>query len=192
MPDLTLPGLVLVGILQITAYQPVAEQTDNTPFLTSIGHLTHPFGAAVSQDLLKSGEVCYGDVVLIDGYGLYVINDAMGAYTYTTNPPTKQDRALDILVLGRTHESLIGVQHRDVWVLRSPVRACNRTEAMSMGMVNAKKVKKALEAFKKQHGREPNHNELQDLLMGRMSRKASHISQAYSVSKSDQAYGSGK
>ncbi len=165
-----LPALILVGILQLTSYRSVKEQTDSTPFITSIEHRTHPFGAAISRDLLKEGTVCYGDTVLIDGYGLFVINDAMGAYTYTTDPPTKQDRAIDIFVTTKENERLVGVQHRQVWVMRSPVRACNRTEAMTMAMVNAKKVRKALDAFKKQTGKEPTHNELVKLLAGDLSK----------------------
>lgn len=166
-----LPELVLIGILQVTAYQPVPEQTDDTPYLTSTGDLVTRYGAAISQDLLKSGQACYGDTVLIEGYGLRVINDAMGAYTYRTNPPKKQEMAVDMLVLGRLHESLVDVQQRKVWVLRSPVRACNRQEAIVMGLVNAKRVRRALDAFKKQNGREPNQQEFHDLLDGKLAKK---------------------
>ncbi len=172
------PQMNYVGVLQLTSYQPVAEQTDATPFLTSIAHLTHPFGVAISQDLLRLGVICYGDVILVDGYGLYVVNDVMGAYTYRSDPPVKQERAVDILVMGRQHEALIGVQHRQVWAMRSPVRACNREEAISMGMVNAKKIRKALENFKKQHGREPSQEEFRDMLAGRLAKAAHNVGKA--------------
>ncbi len=66
---------LVLGQLMVTAYRSVPEQTDDSPFITSIGHHTHPFGCAVSQDLLASGDVKYGDYLYIEGVGSCVVND---------------------------------------------------------------------------------------------------------------------
>lgn len=66
---------LVLGQLMVTAYRSVPEQTDDSPFITSIGHRTHPFGCAVSQDLLASGKVKYGDFLHIEGVGSCVVND---------------------------------------------------------------------------------------------------------------------
>lgn len=83
------------------------------------------YGIAVSQDLLKSGIVQYGDVLSIPGLGLRVVNDAMG--------PTKcvhrnaegrcvkrvpQTRAVDLMVFSFEEEHRIGVRHLSVTRLR--------------------------------------------------------------------------
>ena len=66
---------VVLGVMLVTAYRSVPAQTDNSPFITSIGHSTHPFGCAVSPDLLATGKVKYGDFLIIEGVGGCVVND---------------------------------------------------------------------------------------------------------------------
>lgn len=70
---------VLLGQLVVTSYRSVPEQTDSTPFHTSIGEHVHPHGVAVSRDLLKrwGGPLDYGDTIYIEGVGLKVVNDVM-------------------------------------------------------------------------------------------------------------------
>jgi 3D (Asp-Asp-Asp) domain-containing protein len=68
---------VFLGNLTITAYRSVPEQTDDSPFITSIGERVCKDGVAVSQDLLKSKKVKYGDWIYIEGVGLKRINDTM-------------------------------------------------------------------------------------------------------------------
>lgn len=69
--------LILVGNLVVTSYRSIPEATDSTPFITSIGERTNPSGIAVSQDLLKSGKVKYGDWVYVEHIGLKRVNDTM-------------------------------------------------------------------------------------------------------------------
>jgi 3D (Asp-Asp-Asp) domain-containing protein len=38
---------------------------------------THPYGIAVSQDLLAAGKVKYGDYLCVERLGCYVVNDTM-------------------------------------------------------------------------------------------------------------------
>lgn len=68
---------VLIGSLQITSYRSVPEQTDDSPFITSTGERVCKDGVAVSQDLLKSKRIKYGDWLYIEGIGFKRINDTM-------------------------------------------------------------------------------------------------------------------
>ena len=70
---------ILVSTFTVTSYRSVPEQTDATPFITSIGQFVHPHGVAVSQDLLKNGTFRYGDHIYIEGLGIKVVNDTTNA-----------------------------------------------------------------------------------------------------------------
>lgn len=65
----------------MTSYRSVPEQTDSSPYYTSIGERVHPHGVAVSQDLLKrrGGPINYGDILYIEDIGFKVVNDCMNA-----------------------------------------------------------------------------------------------------------------
>lgn len=77
-------GLILVGVflgaLIPTSYRSVPKQTKPKDCeYTSIGdHVCHD-GVAVSQDLLLSGRVKYGDWLYLEGIGLKRVNDTMNA-----------------------------------------------------------------------------------------------------------------
>lgn len=152
---------VALGVLTVTSYMSVPSQTDSTPHRTAINHRTHPLGVAVSRDLLQSGEACYGDVLYVEGFGLRVVNDTMNI---------RHERSLDLFVETKAEEGYVGTQRLRVWVMQSPVRACTRKEAMTMAMVNAKKLRKTMDAFKKQHGREATFDELKAIMRGNTSR----------------------
>jgi 3D (Asp-Asp-Asp) domain-containing protein len=104
---------VLLGLLQVTSYRSVPEQTDTSPYYTSIGVHVHPHGVAVSQDLLRSHQVAYGDVLYIDGYGYFIVNDCMAA---------RMTNAVDIWVETYEQEKKIGLRYRQVYVLRKPTK----------------------------------------------------------------------
>lgn len=72
-----LVALTMLGNYTVTSYRSVPEQTDSSPFITSIGEKVNKSGVAVSQDLLKSGKLHYGDIIYIQGVGLKVVNDTM-------------------------------------------------------------------------------------------------------------------
>lgn len=69
--------VVFIGNMTLTSYRSVPEQTDDSPFFTSIGERVNNHGVAVSQDLLASGVVRYGDLLYIEGQGFKVVNDTM-------------------------------------------------------------------------------------------------------------------
>lgn len=102
---------LFLGTMQVTSYRSVPNQTDDSPYYTSIGEHVNCHGIAVSRDLLKrwGGPLNYGDAVYVEGYGLKIVNDVMGA---------KSIKALDIWVETANEEKKIGVKHKRVWVLK--------------------------------------------------------------------------
>lgn len=75
----------------MTSYRSVPEQTDSSPYITSIGERVSIRGLAVSPDLLKKhgGPLQYGDLLYIDGLGYRFVNDVMAP---------RHKRAVDIWV----------------------------------------------------------------------------------------------
>lgn len=98
---MTTATLILIGLLTVTSYRPVPGQTDGSPTWTSIGDRTTKFGIAVSQDLLKSGAVKYGDVLYVPGFGMRVVNDCMNK---------RKTNAVDLLVLTQKEEKVVGTR----------------------------------------------------------------------------------
>jgi 3D (Asp-Asp-Asp) domain-containing protein len=108
--------LAPLGVLTVTAYRPIARQTDDSPTWTSIGDRTTVYGVAVSQDLLcKVNKHCrrnvalcdrskihYGDVLLIEGVGPRIVNDCMAP---------RHRNHLDVLVLTYADEKRFGTRH---------------------------------------------------------------------------------
>lgn len=106
---------LLLGVLTVTSYRPVPEQTkpectSREHCRTSIDDNVNMFGVAVSQDLLKSGKVNYGDVLYVPGYGYRIVDDAMG-------PRAK--RQIDLLVFTKAQEKAVGVRHKAVYVIQT-------------------------------------------------------------------------
>lgn len=71
--------VIFLGNLTVTAYRSEPNQTDDSPYITSIGERVHKYGIAVSQDLLKKngGPLEYGDLVYVERLGWKVVNDCM-------------------------------------------------------------------------------------------------------------------
>lgn len=68
---------VFLGQLTITSYRSVPEATDSSPYVTSTGERVGSHGVAVSQDLLKSKKLKYGDWLYLEGVGFRKVNDCM-------------------------------------------------------------------------------------------------------------------
>jgi len=105
--------IILVGVLTVTSYRPVPEQTKpecrgRFACTTSIDDGITRYGVAASQDLFASGEVKYGDILWIPGYGNRIVNDSMGP---------KNRRAIDLLVLTKAEEKAVGVRRLPVYRL---------------------------------------------------------------------------
>lgn len=128
--------IVLLGTMTITSYQPVPGQTkpeckDRFHCTTSIDDGITQFGAAVSQDMLRSGTIHYGDALMIEGFGtMRIVNDTMNK---------RHKRHVDLLVFSYAEEKKVGTQHRRVWVIHpqgekkwnsnhTPQRSQHRTE----------------------------------------------------------------
>lgn len=108
--------LLLLGVLQVTSYQAIPAQTkpeckDRHNCETSIGDGLTMYGCAVSQDLLKSGRVHYGDVLWVPGFGWRVVNDTMNI---------RHKNSVDLLVFSRAEEKRVGVRHIKIYRVEEP------------------------------------------------------------------------
>lgn len=108
--------LLLLGVLTLTSYQAIPAQTkpeckNRRQCDTAIGDGITMYGAAASQDLLKSGRLHYGDVIYIPGFGWKVINDCMNA---------RIKNSIDILVFTRAEEKKVGVRHVKIYRVQEP------------------------------------------------------------------------
>ena len=110
--------LILLGTLQVTAYQPRPQDTKpecvNRHFCeTSIGENVNGLGCAVSQDLLASGKIHYRDVLWIPGIGYRIVFDTMHPRIHN---------AIDIFVYDTVAEKKIGIRHLKVWLVSHPAK----------------------------------------------------------------------
>lgn len=102
---------ILLGILTLTSYRAVPEQTkpgcqSRHTCTTSIDDGLTMYGCAVSQDMLKSGRVHYGDVLWIAGFGYRVVNDTMNI---------RHKNSVDLFVFTREDEKRVGVRHVQIY-----------------------------------------------------------------------------
>lgn len=109
---------LFVGNLTLTSYRSVKEQTDSSPYLTSIGERVNNHGVAVSQDLLRSGAVRYGDLLYIEGQGFKVVNDTMNS---------RINKSIDVWLETEAEESTFQKKWRSgkvrVWKVKSVTSA---------------------------------------------------------------------
>lgn len=103
---------LLIGSMTLTSYRSVPQQTDETPFHTSIGERVSVRGCAVSRDLLKrwGGPLNYGDLIYIEGTGYRFVNDCMAA---------RHKRAVDVWVETYKDEKEFGVRKGQIWLIHS-------------------------------------------------------------------------
>lgn len=140
----------------MTAYRSIPAQTDASPWITSIGHRTSEEGVAISQDLLKNKQACYGDTVYLPGTGLRIINDTMNA---------RHVQSLDVWVGDKLTESKYKPRVRTVCIIRSPERECTRRGAMAL--INSKMMTSLINELRAKLGREPSFEEVQAVLKAR-------------------------
>lgn len=103
--------LVFIGNVTLTSYRSEKAQTDSSPYSTSIGERVTIRGCAVSQDLLQSGKIKYGDLLYIEGFGYRFCNDTMNV---------RMKNSVDLWVQNLAQEKQIGVRHVRIWVVKRP------------------------------------------------------------------------
>ena len=108
--------LILLGVIQLTSYQPIPAQTKPScqgrfHCTTAIDDGITMFGIAVSQDYIKAGVVHFGDIVYVQDYGFRVVNDVMGPHA---------THSFDLMVFTHSEEKKIGVRHLKVWLVQQP------------------------------------------------------------------------
>jgi 3D (Asp-Asp-Asp) domain-containing protein len=116
--------VILLGVLTVTSYRPVADQTK--PECTGRFHCTTSiddgvtrYGVAVSQDLLASGRVHYGEVLLVPGYGYRVVNDCMGRVRHQGGKSIPITNAIDLMVLTRNEEKEVGTRKLTIYKMEA-------------------------------------------------------------------------
>lgn len=122
--------ICLIGTLQVTGYQSVPAQTDDSPTWTSIGDRTTMFGCAISQDLLETKRVKYGDILYIEGHGYRVVNDCMGRFAHYKVPRKggtahifkRQLMSIDLFCRTHAEEHRIQIQHKKVFKILLPIK----------------------------------------------------------------------
>lgn len=111
--------IVSLGTMTVTAYQPIPAQTkpeciNRYHCTTSIDDGITMYGCAVSQDMLKSKVVKYGDVLEIPGIGLRVVNDTMNA---------RHKKSVDVLVFSYEEEKRVGIRKLPIERVRQAQRS---------------------------------------------------------------------
>lgn len=96
--------------MSLTSYRSVPNQTDSSPYITSVGERVNPGGVAVSRDLLTrwGGPINYGDYLYIEGVGIKRVNDCMHE---------RHKRSIDVWVGSFNEEKAFGVQKGKVWLV---------------------------------------------------------------------------
>jgi len=86
----------------VTAYNPVASQTDSTPEITASNKRVRPGIVALSRDIEEEFGFRFGDPVFIVGLGFFVFEDRMHK---------RWTRRVDILTLSRKAAKTFGVKY---------------------------------------------------------------------------------
>ena len=86
-------------VVTVTAYRPIEAQTDSSPNWTSIETPAVMGICAASRDLLRSGELKYGDVVSVPQLGVYKVMDTMNI---------RHKKHIDVLVYTKAQERIVG------------------------------------------------------------------------------------
>lgn len=96
----------------VTAYNPVASQTDSTPEITASNKRVRPGMVALSRDLEEEFGFKFGDPVFIVGLGFFVFEDRMHK---------RWARRVDILMPSRRDAKKFGVKYSFLLVGKSGV-----------------------------------------------------------------------
>ncbi len=91
----------------VTAYNPVASQTDSTPKITASNKRVRLGIVALSRDLEKEFGFKFGDTVVIEGHGFFVFEDRMNK---------RWRRRVDILMFSMEAAREFGVQSSHLMV----------------------------------------------------------------------------
>lgn len=122
--------LVSTMTFQVTSYRSVPEQTDSTPFHTSIGTRVRKGICAVSRDVVNkqdTGAVKYGDILWIE-----VINDPeLSRYCLVADTMNKRHtKSVDFWVATHAEEKRIQVKRGRVYKLIQPNSLIKRTNKL--------------------------------------------------------------
>lgn len=125
--------LAYTGSLIVTSYRSVREQTDDSPFVTSIGHRVHPMGMAISQDLLcgvnkkcrrnvkgfcNPRKIHYEDWVYVEEIGFKQVFDIMNS-----RHRNRADIWVNTYEQEKAFHRKYGKRRLNVYLVKEPVQA---------------------------------------------------------------------
>jgi len=127
--------LVSTMTFQVTSYRSVPEQTDSTPFRTSIGTRVRKGICAVSRDVVNkqdTGLLKYGDIVWIE-----VINDPeLSRFCLVADTMNKRHKnSVDFWVATHAEEKRIQVKRGRVYKLIQPNSLIKRTNKLQNKLI---------------------------------------------------------
>jgi 3D (Asp-Asp-Asp) domain-containing protein len=131
----------------VTSYRSVPEQTDDTPFYTSIGlHVKEGF-CAVSQDQLGKS-IHYGDILYVE----IPAKPELNRYCMVADTMNKRNkRAIDFWVATKAQEHKVGFRRGHVYKLLRPHKETYMTSDSQIGFEvyeEALKTNNYIEAYK--------------------------------------------
>ena len=88
-------------LVDVTAYNPVMEQTDETPLIMASGKTVYQGAVALSRDLERDLGLKFGDTIEIDGFGQFMFEDRMNR---------RWTRRVDILLFSPEKARQFGVR----------------------------------------------------------------------------------
>jgi hypothetical protein len=88
--------------VRVTAYNPVRDQTDETPYTMASGKTVYGGAVALSRDLEADLGLSFGDLIEIDGLGLFRFEDRMHR---------RWRRTVDILFFSPERAKRFGIQY---------------------------------------------------------------------------------
>jgi 3D (Asp-Asp-Asp) domain-containing protein len=105
---------IFLGVLQVTSYRSIPRQTKPSGCeWTANGSHVSEIGVAVSQDLLLSGQIKYGDWVYIEDIGLKQVFDCMNS---------RHKNRLDVWVRTKDEErkfdKQFGKRKLKIWIIK--------------------------------------------------------------------------
>lgn len=85
----------------VTSFNPVKSQCDNSPLIGANGTMVTPGQIAISRDLQSKYGIKFGEKVVIEGFGVFTVNDFMNS---------RFTRRVDILSLVPARSSKFGLK----------------------------------------------------------------------------------
>jgi len=102
--------------VEVTAYSPSIDETDDTPFTTAFQTNVAQGICAISRDIEKVMLLNRGDYIWIEGYGIFMFDDRMGFKSKRTGK--KITRSVDIFMWTKKEALKVGRTKANIYIFR--------------------------------------------------------------------------